>query len=295
MNESRHTAVSMASAIAVVIIWSTTFSFAKDAIEHIGPWLFRCYSVGVGLLPLLPFLRNSIKDVFQLAPLQRRNLLVAVTLTGTVVATINMLALAYFPASSVLAMMYTMPAFAAILEAIRQRTLPRLVLAASATAVAGVLVYAGDSALGAGALLVLANAWIWALATSLSGRGGQPLKPYTAVTLQMTIAFLASLPMLLVNVLVFDAGLPTPTSRDLVGILYAGLLNGALVFWLWYYVIHAMGAVKASFFTLFVPMVGSVFAALFFGEALGPRELCGLALISASMVLQRMASRRQPR
>jgi drug/metabolite transporter (DMT)-like permease len=126
----------------------------------------------------------------------------------------------------------------------------------------------------------------------LSGRVGPGLQPFTAVTVQMLIALLASLPMLLVAVVAFDHPLPVPTPSDGVGILYAGLLNGALVFWLWYYAIRGLGSLRASWFTLFVPILGALFAAAFFSERLGPRELLGIGLISLSILVQRAVSRR---
>ena len=41
-----------------------------------------------------------------------------------------------------------------------------------------------------------------------------------------------------------------PSGMDLAGIAWAGLLNGALVFWLWYTAIARLGAVRAAWFTL---------------------------------------------
>lgn len=291
MSESQPHARSIVAAMAVVVIWSTSFSFAKEAIGHLGPLLFRFYSVGVGVLPMLPFVRGSVADVRRLDPAHRRRLLTAVTLTGTVVASINMLALEYFPASSVLAMMYTMPAFASVIDVFRRRSGTWKRMAAPAVALLGVCVYAGSTAMGAGALLMLFNALLWAVGTSLSGQAGPALKPLTAVTLQMLIACVASLPLLLIDVAFFDQDFPRPTLADGVGILYTGLLNGALVFWLWYYAIRGLGALRASYFTLFVPILGGLFAAVFFAEVLGSRELLGIALISLSMVIQRIGSR----
>lgn len=284
---------SILAALMVVVIWSTSFSFAKEAIAHLGPWLFRCYSMAIGLLPMLPFLRRSVLDVARLDAVARRNLLWAVGLTGTVVASLNMLALAYFPASSVLAMMYTMPAFASLIDVARRRNWSWMALVAPLAALLGVLVYSGDAALGAGALLVMCNALLWAVGTALSGRVGQRLMPFTAVTIQLLVAFLASLPMLLVDVILSGRGVPAPSPVDLVGILYAGLLNGALAFWLWYYAISGLGAVRASYFTLLVPILGGLFAAAFFAEHLGPRQMLGIVLISLSMLIQRMVSRHQ--
>ncbi|MHC9015469.1 DMT family transporter [Stenotrophomonas bentonitica] len=284
---------SLGAALIVIVIWSTSFSFAKEAIHHLGPWLFRCYSMAIAVLPLLPFVRRSLVDLWILPPRERRYLLWAVTLTGSVVASLNMLALAYFPASSVLAMMYTMPAFASLIQAGTRRSWSWLTLAAPAAALAGVGVYSGDASLGAGAVLVLCNAVLWAVGTTLSGRVGTALQPFTAVTVQMLIAFMTSLPMVLVAVVAFDQPLRMPSQFDVVGILYAGLLNGALVFWLWYYAIRGLGALRASWFTLFVPVLGAAFAAAFLSERLGGRELLGIGLISLSMLIQRGVSRRQ--
>jgi len=157
---------SLGAALIVIVIWSTSFSFAKEAIHHLGPWLFRCYSMAIAMLPLLPFVRRSLVDL-----------------------------------------------------------------------------------------------WI--------------------------------LPMVLVAIVAFDQPLRMPSQFDAVGILYAGLLNGALVFWLWYYAIRGLGALRASWFTLFVPILGAAFAAAFFSERLGGRELLGIGLISLSMLIQRGVSRRQ--
>lgn len=283
---------SVAAALAVVLIWSTSFSFAKEAIVHLGPWLFRFCAMAVGLLPLLPWVRRSVADAWRLEARPRRQLLLAVVVNGTLVSSVNMLALAWFPASSVLTMMYTMPAFTSVIVAVQARRWSLLGAAAPLAALAGVAVYSGDALVGAGALLVLANALLWALGTWWSGQAGAHCQPFTAVTMQMLIAFVASVPLLLIEVLPLGQGLPVPRTADVVGVLYAGLFNGALVFWLWYYAIGGLGALRASWFTLLVPVLGSVFAAVFYAEALGLRQWLGIGLVSLSLLLQGLARRR---
>ena len=283
---------SIAAALAVVLIWSTSFSLAKDAIVHLGPWVFRFCAMAVGLLPLLPWVRRSIADARRMEPRPRRRLLLAVVANGTVVSSVNMLALAWFPASSVLTMMYTMPAFTSVIVALQTRQWSPLGVAAPLAALAGVAVYAGDALVGAGALLVLANALLWALGTRWSGQATAHCQPFTAVTLQMLIAFVASVPLLLIELLPSGHALPMPRVADVVGVLYAGLFNGALVFWLWYVAIAGLGALRASWFTLLVPVLGSAFAALFYAEVLGLRQWLGIALVSLSLLLQGLARRR---
>jgi len=280
------------AAVAVVLIWSTTFSFASDAIRQVGPWGFRFYSTLAGLIVLLPFFRRSLVDIRKMEPKFRLHMLWAVTLNGTVVAAINILALAYFAATTVLTLMYTMPAFVAVMEAVKEKRFTRSVIWSPAAALSGVMLYAGGAGLGAGGLLIMLNALLWAWGTQLSGRFAQGCRPSTLVTVQVMIAFLASIPALALAS-AHDASLATlPGSRDVAGILYVGVLNGPVVFGLWYYAIRGLGAERASRFTLSVPLIGALSAVVFFGEVLDGLQAAGIALVVVGMALRsgRMSS-----
>ncbi|MBT2766491.1 DMT family transporter [Stenotrophomonas sp. ISL-67] len=276
----------VAAALAVVLIWSTTFSFASDAIREVGPWEFRFYSTLAGLVVLLPFLRRSMVDVRQMDPKPRRQMLWAVTVNGTLVAGINILALAYFPATTVLTLMYTMPAFVALMEATRERRLTRNAILAPAAALSGVVLYVGGAGLGAGGILIMFNALLWAWGTQLSGRFAHGCRPSTMVTVQVMIAFLSSIPLLALPPVDGVPFAALPGSREVAGILYAGVLNGPVVFGLWYYAIQGLGAERASRVTLWVPVIGALSAVILFGEVLGGAQVAGIALVVLGMALR---------
>ncbi|MDY1034915.1 DMT family transporter [Stenotrophomonas sp. CFBP8980] len=283
-----------AAALAVVVIWAASFSFARQAIEHLGPWMFRFYSVSLGLLPLLGGIAGTLAALRRLDRRSRWQILVAVTVNGSLVATMNIVALSWFPASTVLALIYTMPAFTSLIDAAHSRRWTLLGAAAPAAALAGVLLFAGGSAtpLGAGGLLVVANALAWAFGTWLAGQPTQRLPARSMVTLQMLLALLTSLPM--VGWVVLQPGaLAQPSAADLLGIGWAGLLNGSVVFGLWYYAINLLGAVRASWFTLLVPVLGSAVAVLFFAETLATWQRIGIGLVSVGIALHSLSRRRQ--
>ncbi len=256
--------------------------------------MFRFYSVSLGLLPLLGGMAGSLAALRRLDRRSRRQFLIALLINGSFVATVNIVALSWFPASTVLALIYTMPAFASLIDAAHVRGWTLLGASAPAAALAGVLLFAGGSAtpLGAGALLVLANALAWAFGTWLAGQPTQRLPARAMVTLQMLLALLTSLPMA-GWALLQPGALAQPSAADLLGIGWAGLLNGSVVFGLWYYAINRLGAVRASWFTLLVPVLGSAVAVLYFAETLTAWQLIGIGLVSMGIALHSLSRRRQ--
>lgn len=275
----------IAAALVVVLIWAASFSLARQAIDHLGPWMFRLYSMGVGLLPVLPFLRPASRALFALDAICRRRVLLSTTLTGTVVATMNLVALDWYPASTVLVLMYTMPAFASVLDAWQVRGPLLRALFPPAAALMGVIMFAssGTQVLGPAACVVLLNALLWAIGTRLADASAGRLSPPHIVTVQMTIAFLSAIPMGVICAIRGEVVIPS--AIDLAGIGWAGLLNGGLVFWLWYIAIARLGASRTAWFTLLVPLLGSAIAVAVFGEILDARQKWGLVLISTSVLL----------
>lgn len=274
------------AALAVVVIWSISLPLSKGGVTHLGPWQFRFYCTVAGLLLVLPLLPGCMRALRRMSPSQRRMAVIAAVLNGTVVASINVLALVYFPASSVLAIMYAMPAFASVLGTGRADGPYLLRCVPAALALAGVVAYSAGVGMGVGAWLMLGNAFLWAVGTRCAARVPATAGPATLVTLQMVVAFLFSLPLLAADLLLFGNLLVLPGLADTAAMVYVGVVNGVLVFWLWYLAIARLGAVDASFFTLLVPLLGSGFSIMMLGEQVGRVEAFGLACICASMLAQ---------
>lgn len=274
------------AALAVVVIWSISLPLSKGAVTHLGPWQFRFNCTVAGILPMLPLLPGCMRALRLMSSSQRRMAIIAAVLNGTVVASVNVLALVYFSASSVLAIMYAMPAFAALLGARGAGGARLLRYLPAALALAGVVAYSAGAGMGAGAWLMLGNAFLWAMGTRSAAHVPASAGPATLVTLQMLVAFLFSLPLLAADVLLLGNLLAVPRLADIAAMIYVGIVNGVLVFWLWYLAIRRLGAVDASFFTLLVPLLGSGFSIMMLGEKIGTVEILGLACICASMLTQ---------
>ncbi|PDT34006.1 hypothetical protein ATY30_13640 [Sinorhizobium americanum] len=271
---------------AVVLIWSTAFSLSREAIKDLGVWPFRFYSLLAGLLPIAVFLPKSMRELRTASIEERHNTLIVAVINGFVVSTVNVIALAFFPAPAVLTLMYTMPAITSLIEIVSGKRLHPFAMLAPIVAVVGVLLYIGGSSFGAGAMLVLINASAWAFATILAGRPSHSISGISRVALQCILAFVLNLPFFFIFTVVPKGSIPLPSWNDLLAILYSGVLNGAVAFWLWYYAIAGIGVGRAAYLTLLVPVAGSVFASAFFGDELGPRQVLGIALVSGSMLLR---------
>lgn len=72
--------------------------------------------MGLAIIPLLTFLKPALTSLRALEADPARRILLSTWITGTLVATANMVALAWYPATTILALMYTMPAFTSLLD-----------------------------------------------------------------------------------------------------------------------------------------------------------------------------------
>lgn len=255
--------------------------------------MFRLYSMGLAIIPLLTFLKPAVTSLRALEADPARRILLSTWITGTVVATANMVALAWYPATTVLALMYTMPAFTSLLAMRRSGVWSLRSAAAPVAALLGVIMVAssGGPLHGAGTVLVLVNALLWAIGTRLAGTASALMPPQQIAALQIFIALMCAVPLAIPDLL---AGTRVrPSGMELAGIAWAGLLNGALVFWLWYTAIARLGAVRAAWFTLLVPLLGSAIATGLFGEVMDGPQRAGLALICAGIVIHLIDKRRR--
>lgn len=128
----------------------------------------------------------------------------------------------------------------------------------------------------AGSLLMLAAGIGWAV-YSLRGRGNRDPLAATAGNFVRALP-LALLPWLLVGEWTLDA-------RGVACAIASGALASGLGYALWYTVLPALTALRASLVQLAVPLLVSAFGVLFLDEAAGARLLAGSALIVGGLAL----------
>ena len=74
--------------------------------------------------------------------------------------------------------------------------------------------------------------------------------------------------------------------------IYTTLVPGLLATWVWFWLVRRIGAVRAATFHFLNPFFGVAIAAALLGEALGPADMLGVAIIMAGILAVQIA--RQP-
>jgi drug/metabolite transporter (DMT)-like permease len=74
---------------------------------------------------------------------------------------------------------------------------------------------------------------------------------------------------------------------------YTTLVPGLAATLVWFYLVDRIGAVRASTFHFLNPFLGVLIAAAFLGEAMGPVDLIGVAIISAGILAVQLSKARQ--
>lgn len=82
----------------------------------------------------------------------------------------------------------------------------------------------------------------------------------------------------------FETPYVTLSARWVIAFTYTILAPGLLATWLWFALVQRIGAVRAATFHFLTPFFGVAIAALLLGEALGPRDLIGVAVIMAGIL-----------
>lgn len=75
-----------------------------------------------------------------------------------------------------------------------------------------------------------------------------------------------------------------PTLPLVLAFLYTTLVPGLLATWVWFALVRRVGAVRAAAFHFLNPFFGVAVAAAVLGEALGPADLAGVAVIMAGIL-----------
>ena len=100
------------------------------------------------------------------------------------------------------------------------------------------------------------------------------------VGLQMLIGSAA----LVVPALLLEEWVITPTWSLAVAFTYTIFIPGLAATFTWFLLVRRIGTVRAATFHFLNPFLGVAIAALFLGEALGPLDILGVAIITAGIL-----------
>jgi drug/metabolite transporter (DMT)-like permease len=133
-----------------------------------------------------------------------------------------------------------------------------------------------------GQLAVVAAAFCYALSAVLIRRWLRGFEPMILAAFQVSGAFLFAL----LGTLLFETPIRLAMSgKSVFALLWLGLLGTCLAYLLYFYILRAWGATRATLVTYVVPVFGVALGALILDEPLNRHLLAGFALIVAGIAL----------
>jgi len=132
---------------------------------------------------------------------------------------------------------------------------------------------------GVGVLLI--STLIYALLTPLLKKANLKIPPFTVMAISMFFLFISSL----ILSLIFEKGLNFKLAsykNEVMLLILVGLLN-TLGFWLAILAFKYMPVWQQTMFTLLVPPLAAIFAFFLLREAVNPKLLAGLIIMSIGL------------
>ncbi|MGR3321900.1 MAG: DMT family transporter [Pseudooceanicola sp.] len=78
-----------------------------------------------------------------------------------------------------------------------------------------------------------------------------------------------------------------------IAFVYTTLVPGLLATWIWFTLVNEIGAIRASVFHFLNPFFGVLVAAIVLGEQVGPRDMIGVAVVAAGILMVQLAKARK--
>ncbi len=144
----------------------------------------------------------------------------------------------------------------------------------------GLLVLTPGAALDPiGVLAGLAGAVSMACGTVLTRRWTPPVSSLTFTAWQLTAGGLLLVPVALIA----EPALAPPTLENVLGMAWLGLIGAALTYILWFRGLARIEPSAASSLGFLSPVVATLLGWLALGQVLTPAQLCGFAMVLASV------------
>lgn len=284
-------------ALAVVIVWGSTFTLTKSIYAEITPLAFgfaRFITITLIAFMVLAFHahRNKQAEWWRV----RRKDLPLFVLTGVCGYTFYqlgfLLGLAHTSPFSGSLMISLQPIVTLGIVTLLGERQPRLVWVGVLVSLAGVMLFLanddGDSQL-AGNLISFGGGVAFALYQVFNRR---LVREYPPATYSAYSTLFGAIPLLLIaapDAMRQDWG--SVSTQSWLTLVYMSIFPVYIAYILWGWAIGTRG-VAISGLTLLVPVVAGVMAAVLFNETFGPIKLIGGALALAGLVLMQQAARR---
>ncbi len=275
---------SLALGLGFALMWSSAFTSARVVVSYAPPLTaltVRFLASGIIAVGIALALRQTAR----LTRGQWRGVVIFGLCQNAVYLGLNFVAMQWIGASVASIIASTMPLLVALIGWVMLRDRLSPVAAAGLVAgFAGVAIIMGGRMAGGLDLLAVALCGIAALAlatATLAVRGaaaGGNLMMIVGLQMLVGAAALAG------PALAFETWEVTWNWPLVVAFSYTVLVPGVLATLVWFVLVGRIGAVRAATFHFLNPVFGVVIAAVLLGEALGPMDALGVAVVAGGIL-----------
>ena len=276
--------------VSFAFMWSSAFTSAKVAVQYAPPFaLLSVRFLISGLLALL--IARWLGQRLRLTGPQWRAVIGFGLCQNVIYLGANFWAAQFIDASLAVIIASLLPLLVAAVNALRGERLSAVALIGLIAGLVGVLVIMGDRLSGgadlAGVGMVVIGVLALTVATLLV-QGASPGDNVIAVVgLQMLVGSAGLLVLsLATETLVVDLQWPL-----IVAFTYTTLVPGLLATVTWFLLVRRIGATRAATFHFLNPFLGVAVAAAILGEALGVRDILGVAVIMGGILAVQLSRR----
>ena len=282
-------------ALFVTFLWSTSWVLIKIGLADIPAITFAGLRYVLAFLVLTPLLlrrgtRRELAGLGRVGWLQLAGLgLIMYTLTQGA----QFLGLAYLPATTASLLLSVSPVVVALLGAALLREVPTpLQWAGTGVYLVGAWIYLRPAALSGSAWLGFAIVMVGVASNAAAAVAGRALQRNATLSpVLMTIVSMGAGSVVLLGAGLAVEGLPTLGPRAWAIVIWLAVVNTAFAFTLWNATLRVLPALSSSLINNTMLVQIAALAWIFLGESLGPRELLGLALAVAGVLVTQIPRR----
>lgn len=276
--------------VAFAFMWASAFTTTRMIVTASPPLIalvVRFALAGAVAIPLALALGQS----FRLSRAEWRAVILFGICQNALYLGLNWIAMQWVEASAAAIIASMMPLIVAVLGwGLLGDRLKPMALAGLVVGILGVAIIMGvrlQHGLNIpGTILCLIGAVALAAATlSARSAGGSP-NMMMIVGLQMVVGAVT----LVIPAVMMEWGQPIQWSWGLAfAFIYTVFVPGILATWIWFLLVHRIGAVRAATYHFLSPFFGVTIAALMLGERFGFTDVAGALIVAAGILMVQMA------
>ncbi|AZF53983.1 Permease of the drug/metabolite transporter (DMT) superfamily [Pseudomonas sp. R4-34-07] len=273
----------------MALIWGAGLPVSKVGVQAIGAWPFRLACASISVLFLYAIFWSPVNRIgISLDPVLYFKFFIIAVPNVFLVPVLNNIALERLSISDSTSLIYTMPCFTSFFAMILNRKLDIFSIASLVFCLSGVGLIIGSFEFSSSHFIILSSAIAWSIGSIISQRLEANVefrvKVFWQITFGCLCVFLVS-PLFIswpTEIIKFSGNLSLPV---VASVLFMGVVGGAIVFYIWFYLIELQNAEYASYATLFSPIISIILAIAYFGETPSTSTMIGFSLILISALI----------